>query len=463
MKLPRLFVKVFLWFWATVVLTGISVVLAFLLQAQSGQSHARLSLQDTARYFGTATALALEQGGVPAASRYLEELSRDEDIRACLFDRAAVVVAGTNCTTLTNSAARVARGEAPHGSSGHEWSTTAILVKGSGGQSYIYASELLPRQRAPWGPMPEGAALRVGMALLVSGLICYFLTRYLITPTLRLRSAAEQIAEGRFDIRAESSLERRHDEFGDLVRDFNRMAARIESLISSQRQLLNDVSHELRSPLARMNVALDLLRRQACEHPALHRMEIDIQRLNELIGRLLTIARLEASLTLQHPVPVDLSELISSIAADAEFELQERGCRVDIIQAADLTLLGESGLLRSAIENVLRNAVRFTAPGTVVEVYLRADDAASPGGAALIVIRDHGPGVPKAELVNIFRPFHRLTDPSGVESTGVGLGLAIAERVVKLHGGSIRAMNEDSGGLSIEIRFPRELNIQMDD
>jgi two-component system sensor histidine kinase CpxA len=455
LRFPRLFVKVFLWFWATVVLTGISVVLAFLFQAQSGQSHWRQSLPDTARYFGTSTALAFEQGGASPASRYLDELSRDELVHACLFDTTANPLAGKNCSVFTAMAARVAKGEVPHDTSEHGWSGVAVIVHGTGGQSYIYASELLPGPRATWGPDLKGAVLRIAMALFVSGLVCYLLTRYLITPTLRLRSAAQQIAEGRFDIRAEASLESRRDEFGDLVRDFNRMAARIENLISSQRQLLNDVSHELRSPLARMNVALDLLRRHAGEHPALRRMEIDLQRLNALIGRLLTIARLEAASTLQNPVLVNLSELVSNIAADVEFELQERGCRVDIVQAADLTVLGDPGLLRSAIENVLRNAVRFTGQDTAVEVYLRAGFS-SPTGEALIVIRDHGPGVPEDELLNIFRPFYRAADPRGLESSGAGLGLAIAERIVALHRGKIRAMNEASGGLCVEMTFLRE-------
>jgi two-component system sensor histidine kinase CpxA len=164
---------------------------------------------------------------------------------------------------------------------------------------------------------------------------------------------------------------------------------------------------------------------------------------------------------LQHPIRVDLSELVSTIAADAEFEIQERGCRIDIIQAADLTVLGDPSLLRSAIENVLRNAVRFTEQGTTVEVHLRAG-AASPATEALIIIRDHGLGVPEGELVNIFRSFYRLADPQGLESTGAGLGLAIAERIVRIHQGSIRATNEPTGGLSVEMKFPREPNTQLE-
>ena len=227
------------------------------------------------------------------------------------------------------------------------------------------------------------------------------------------------------------------------------MAIKTENLISSQRQLLNDVSHELRSPLARMNVALDLLRRHAGEDPALNRMEVDLQRLNEMIGRLLTVARLEAASTLQNAVRVNLSELISSVASDAEFEAQEQGSRVDIVQEEDLAVLGDPSLLRSVIENVLRNAVRFTAAGTTVEVNLRNNPVIS-AHEAIIVVRDHGTGVPEAELTQIFKPFYRLDDSRGTNSKGAGLGLAIAERIVHLHGGRVRATNEAGGGLALK-------------
>lgn len=330
----------------------------------------------------------------------------------------------------------------------------AVPIHSASGNNYIYASELLAGPGAAFGLNPMVVLLRVGLALFVSGIVCYFLTRYLTKPILRLRSAAQEIAAGQLSVRADNVLELRRDEFGDLVRDFNRMASKTENLISTQRQLLNDVSHELRSPLARINVALDLLRRRSGDDPALDRMEIDLQRLNEMIGRLLTVARLEAASTLQNSVSINLSELVSSIASDAEFEAQQRGSRVDILQEADLAVTGDPSLLRSAIENVLRNAVRFTAANTAVEVNLR-DHLASGVHEAIIVIRDHGPGVPEAELTQIFKPFYRIEDPRGTNSMGAGLGLAIAERIVHLHGGRIRAMNQTGGGLSVEIVLPR--------
>jgi len=253
-------------------------------------------------------------------------------------------------------------------------------------------------------------------------------------------------------MRAEPAMEARRDELGDLVRDFNRMADKTEQLIHSQRQLLYDVSHELRSPLARMNVALDLLRGRVHEDPALDRIEIDLQRLNEMIGRLLTVAKLEATSTLQTAVSVDLSELLASVASDTNFEAQEKGSRVEILQTTDLTILGDPNLLRSAIENVLRNALRFTQPGTTVEATLQSNS--ETGNEAILSIRDHGPGLPENELTNIFKPFYRVTDSRSRDSGGAGLGLAITERVVRLHGGNIQAMNDPNGGLRIEMTFP---------
>ena len=232
------------------------------------------------------------------------------------------------------------------------------------------------------------------------------------------------------------------------------MASKTENLISSQRQLMYDVSHELRSPLARMNVALDLLHRRVGEDSALRHMETDLQRLNAMITRLLTVAKLDAANALQSRVRVNLTELVSSIAVDAEFEAQEKGNRVVVVPEADLVVLGDPNLLRSAVENVLRNAMRYTRPGTSVEVFLQTTQAIS-SNEAIIAVRDHGNGVPEDELTNIFKPFYRVTDAPSSKFIGAGLGLAITERIVALHQGRIRAINEPGGGLRIEMVFPR--------
>jgi len=454
----HLFVKIFLWFWATVILTGISLVLAFFLQSVNVPSRWHAGFEDTARYFGTAAAATFEQGGVSAADEYIHRLSEDAHIHGCLFDDAGHPLAGEYCPEFEAMGAHVANGKPSDSAMQRGLARMAVPIKGSGGRSYIYASELLAGPRALVGDRPGTVPMRIVVALLVSAAVCYFLTLYLTAPILRLRSVAQQIAAGELSVRAEPRMELRRDELGDLVRDFNRVAEKTEHLISSQRQLLYDVSHELRSPLARMNVALDLLRGRVREDPALNRIGRDLQRLNEMIGRLLTVAKLEATSTLQAPVRVDLSELVSSVVSDADFEAQETGSRVVIVQAANLAVTGDPNLLRSAIENILRNAVRFTRTGTAVEVVLRTNGVMS-GNEAIISIRDHGPGVPEQELANIFRPFYRVTDARSRDSGGVGLGLAITERVVHLHGGRIRAMNDPNGGLRVEMVFPRAFRI----
>ncbi len=452
--MPRLFVKIFLSFWATVVVIGISLVLAFLLQPANVPSKWHASLTDTTRFFGTAAVRAFERGGAPAAVGYIHALSEDAHIHGCVFDASGNALAGESCAELSGLAARVVHGDSSAQDMRRGLTRIAAFVAGPDGRTFIYASELLSGPGAAFGMSPEVVVSRAVVAFIVSGFVCFFLTRYLTTPILRLRAVAQLISAGQLGMRAEAKLESRRDEFGDLVRDFNLMASKTENLISSQRQLMYDVSHELRSPLARMNVALDLLRRRVGEDSAVRHMETDLQRLNKLITRLLTVAKLDAAPGLEYHVRVNLSELVSSIAVDAEFEAQEKGNRVVVVPETDLIVLGDPSLLRSAVENVLRNAMRHTRPGTAVEIALQATETIGTN-EAIIAVRDHGNGVPEDELTKIFKPFYRVTDAQASDSTGAGLGLAITERIVTLHQGRIRAINEPGGGLRIEMVLPR--------
>jgi two-component system sensor histidine kinase CpxA len=264
-----------------------------------------------------------------------------------------------------------------------------------------------------------------------------------------LRKAAQQIAAGDLSTRASATMEPRKDELGDLVTDFDAMAARIEALVSRQRQLISDVSHELRSPLARLNVALDLARQRKGDDPAFDQAEQDTALLNEMIGRLLTIARLDVS-TQQLPMTaVNLTELISQVVRDANFELQSPQDRIQVAADSNFFVHGNPELLHSAIENVVRNAIHYTDPGTPVEIRMALDQT-----LVRIEVRDHGPGVPESELANIFRPFYRVAEARDRQSGGAGLGLAIADRVIRTHGGTIQARNAGPKGLIIEILLP---------
>jgi two-component system, OmpR family, sensor histidine kinase CpxA len=286
-----------------------------------------------------------------------------------------------------------------------------------------------------------------GLAFLISGGICYLLTRYLTGPILRLRTAARRLAEGELNARA-SNMKPRHDEIGELVRDFNFMAGRIEDLVTSQRQLISDVSHELRSPLARVNATLGLARQRIGQNAIFDRMERDTERLDEMIGRLLTVARLDMTATSPEMRRTDLKALVSGIVTDLQWEAGERNCRIDLVCDRDCCVDANPDLLRSAVEDVIRNAIRYTAPRTAVEVHVECGHGDN-SDAAMIRVSDRGPGVPATELSNIFRPFYRVATARDRQSGGVGLGLAIAQRVARAHGGSARAENRPGGGLEV--------------
>jgi two-component system sensor histidine kinase CpxA len=387
------------------------------------------------------------------------ELSQKAHMKSCLFDASGNVIAGGDCANFNDIGPRAVNSDHSTFNMRHGVVRVAVKVRGTSGRQYIYAVESTEHHGPPPGIGPSGFALRWSVAFLVSGLICYLLTRYLTAPILRLREASKQLAQGNFSTRAAAGMEHRRDELGTLVRDFNAMAARIEELVSRQRQLIYDISHELRSPLARLNVALDLGRQRKGNDPAFDHMEQDLECLNDMIGRLLTVAKLDTSTTAIPMTKVDLTELASQIVRSADFELQQQNGAVRLSSQEQYFVQGNAELLHSAIENVIRNAIRYTGPGNsvevnIVDVQLEAARTAAPAFVRLLV-RDYGQGVPESELVNIFQPFYRVADDRNRQSGGTGLGLAIADRVIRIHGGTITARNATPHGLEIEILLPQ--------
>jgi len=448
-----LFLKIFLWFWATVIATGVALVLTFIMEPRSVPSRWHATLTDTARFSGTIAAETAERDGDASATAYLQQIAQSTHMRACLFDAAGSVVAGNTCGSFQGMTAQVVASGSSDFSMRFGIARVALRVRGPSGHDYIFATELPAGPRAALGINRTAVFLQWAVALLVSALICSLLTRYLTAPVLRLREMSQKLAGGDLTARTSSAQARRKDEIGDLVRDFNAMAGTIEELVSRQRQLISDVSHELRSPLARLNVALDLGRERKGNDRAFEQMQEDLQLLDEMIGRLLTLAKLDIGAAQVPMQEVDLAEVVSRIARAAEFESQDsQGIRVTT--SGSCVVRGGVELLHSAIENVIRNAVRYTEKGTAIEVQLERLSAAS-GGRVRVVVRDHGPGVPDSELKNIFQPFYRVTDARDRQSGGTGLGLAIAERVVRIHGGTIRAENAAPHGLKVEIDLPQ--------
>jgi signal transduction histidine kinase len=296
------------------------------------------------------------------------------------------------------------------------------------------------------GPPPIMPILATLLGCLVaSALLAWYFTK----PIRHLRWALGEIAEGRFDTRVQQLMDGRRDEVADLGRDVDLMAHKLDQLVTTQRRLLHDVSHELRSPLARLQAAVGLARQDPARAEAtLDRIDRETARLDSLVGQLLTLARLDAGTGSEAVVQLDVVELLADIARDAQFEARAVDRDLRFSSETAFVIDGREELLHRAFENVLRNAVKYTAPGTTVEVVA----GRAPTGHLHVSVCDHGSGVPPGELENIFEPFHRC---AGAAPDGFGLGLAIARRSIEAHGGTIRAENRPQGGLCIEIELPK--------
>jgi len=327
-------------------------------------------------------------------------------------------------------------------------------MTGPDGHDYMLVTELPPGQNAFFGPggVPT---IEILIAVLTSGLVCYLLAQFLSSPVIRLRQATQKLASGDLSARVGGHSSFSGDEISQLLRDFDLMAEQIEKLVNAQSRLLKDISHELRSPLARLSVALELARQRTGPEgqSILDRISLESNRMNELIGSLTTIARLESGAGSMRKQPVQLEDLVQEVARDAAFEAQARNTQVECEILDELPVTGDRALLRSAIENVVRNATRYTHEGTAVQI--RAEKRKSGSfEEAYIQVSDSGPGVSEGELDKIFEPFYRIDDARERATGGVGLGLAITDQAIRLHGGSVRASNLAKGGLLVEIHIP---------
>lgn len=297
-----------------------------------------------------------------------------------------------------------------------------------------------------------GEIIRTVIMMLMVSVVCYLLAKSLVIPIRRLQKIAQQIAGGDYSARVGDNLGRAGNEIADLGRDFDVMVERTETVINSQKRLLRDISHELRSPLARLNVALELAKKRLNgEHDsALAKIGQESDRLNELIGHLLILSRLESGAGPTMMDEVDLAELLREVAADADFEASLSNRGVTLVAVAEVSIAGSRELLLRAIENIVRNAVRYTAADTQVEIVLAIQE-----GKALISIRDYGAGVPEGDLAHLFEPFYRVAKARERETGGVGIGLAIAMQAVKVHGGSVAVQNAGYPyGLEVTITLP---------
>jgi len=276
--------------------------------------------------------------------------------------------------------------------------------------------------------------------LLATVVVLYWLvTMYITRPVRQLANVVDRFGAGELTARA---TPRSKDEIGNLSRSFNAMAERIHTLLTTERQLLQDVSHELRSPLARLTFEAEMVRSTMDRDAAATRLRHEIERLSELVGTLIDMARAEGESGEIEIKALCLNDLLLVTAADSEVEAQAAGCNIDVNAPEETNLQGNAELLRRAIENVLRNAIRYAPPESAVEVRLERE-----ANCARITIRDYGPGIPEQLRARIFDPFFRADASRDERTGGLGLGLAIARRAVRVHHGDITAVNASPGAL----------------
>lgn len=445
-----LFLKIFLAFWgAMAVFVTLAAITTMLI----------VRFQTTNSALDTMTRTAVQaylSGGPAALHNYFHQVERDQLFRVILFDENGHELSGRPAPRFLGPNGEYQppppNGPMPPSPSladleRHHFPTHSII----GPDGHQYTLILLPPSRAHlWFLTAPTRLIGILVGLCATGLICFSLTRYVTTPLKKLREASGRLASGDLTARVGMNT-RRKDEIGSLIHDFDVMAERIETLITTQRRLLSDISHELRSPLARLNVAVGLARRQADPETqaALERIEIEADRLNDMLQNLLTLSRLESGEPVEMRTTVDLATLVTDVVADADFEAQAFGRDVRLGATTPCKVEGNITLLRSAIENVVRNAARYTDEKTSVEVTL-----ATRGPSAIVSVRDEGPGVPEESLSKLFLPFYRVDSTRDRNTGGVGLGLSIAERGVRLHGGSVVAHNARPHGLVVEISLP---------
>ena len=476
-----LYVKIFLWFWVGMALVSlVSFISAMATESSpfftfpwlkflvrppvegqlkmesgsfAGHGHAFSIMGNWLRLSGQSAIEIYERDGKAALEDYLDKFEKTVHVHIFLFDSDNVQVTGGAMPEEVNELTANLPDDRLDFKRSGESVFLAQRLAGSQGKDYTLVGSLPARHFLTVNY--SFLAMNLIFVLITAAGVCYWLARHIAGPVCKLGAATRRLADGDLKVRIGASLGKRHDEITDLGRDFDLMAERIESLMVSQRRLLRDISHEFRSPLTRLTLALEIARRRDGQDSinALARIELEAERLNALIGNLLMLARLESGAESVDRGTVNMGELVEELVADAAFEARGGNCSVRMISIGNCSVLGTKELLRSAVENVVRNAICYTGENTEVTVTLRC----KTGGndlRAVVEVRDHGPGVPEQSLVNLFYPFYRVGDARDRKQGGTGLGLAITERAARLYGGYVKAANASDGGLIVTIDLP---------
>ncbi len=443
-----IYTRILVWFWLAN--AGITLSILAITLISGAQPLGRRWLAASLDLYAQTATDAYRNGGAVALNAYLDHIQSSVSMRAVLLGPGGETLSAHAVPPESLSIVeRVRATGKPHFHFGARWLGTSIVHTPQGDFLFIAQVDALRRFSRQLGA--GGLVLKALAAMLAGCLLCWLLARSITAPIRTLQSAARSLGEGDLSVRVSPKIPPRNDELTDLAHEFDRMAAQIESLRNEQHRLLADISHELRSPLTRLSISTELASRGDSE--SLERMRKDITALDQLIEQILTLTRLEIQQQTRVQSNTPLNKVLTALVDDADFEAREQGKSVILQAHQPCSVRGEPGLLRSCLENVIRNAVRFTPAATAVRVLVEKGQR-NKQPVAIVTVEDQGSGVPEDSLAHIFEPFYRVSASEDDDNRGSGLGLSISERIVTLYGGTITAHNAVTGGLVVVIELP---------
>lgn len=438
--MPRLFWKLFLALWLSIM--TFAIVVSWINQAiivRNTVEQSSDAFENNLRRFSAKLARDLQEGGERKVKRTLRSMSPGMHRHVFVLNPRGKELLGRDRLLEKQKKTRT--------------KVITSEVKDGRGQVYTLVKTGRRPPRTLLAPGTAGVGLRLGVAALISALVSLLLARYLAAPLGHLSRASRQLATGDLSVRVGDPLGRRHDEFGQLARDMDEMAGRLGRLQQANQRLLRDVSHELRSPLARLRVALEIARNKDRSLVAdeLDRIELESERLEKLVDEVLSLLRESSGTQALNLSEVDLAELLHDLVETVNYEISE-GCEPIVLQAqSPLLLEADRELLWRVFENLLRNALIHSGDGGGILVTATPLDTEQ----VEVCVLDSGPGIEETKLNRIFEPFFRVDEARNRDSGGHGLGLAIAAAAVRRHDGRISATNRQEGGLQVRVLIPK--------
>lgn len=441
---PRLYFRMTVYIGATLaafVLVGaaiLALIASYELQGYVATRHSTLGLD---------AAEVLAKGGLPALRQWLAEDGRiPTDVSVFVLDQDGNDISGRQ---LPREFKNFVRDNVldPTDSTESNYRPLRLAPQLIGPDGQVYSFLPLPKTIGLFGSRAILLSL-IAVALIVVGSVAWLIASRFGRPIGELQGAVRQLASGHIEARVPQAISSRRDELGALAADFNSMADQLQSLMASREQLMQEMSHELRSPLARLQASLALAsHHQKLDDSEREQIDSEVRRIDETIGEMLRFSRLDAPAAIAHRL-IRIGRLLHDLVDVEEVEAKARGCRLELRAEPNLPVIGDLDLLRSGFENILRNAIRYAPADSCVELLARKNDT-----NIVVTINDRGPGVPEAYLDRIFEPFFRVNNGIA-DAGGSGLGLAIAQRVFEALGGSIVASPRSGGGLTFTITLP---------